>query len=114
MLLPTTSLVAQLLYEFRCCKHSGADTADGKHFMASLGLVQSATITRVVLVLKAKSVELADPRAEMDATTNMRKPAGQNKETSIELHYVSATEGNAISTDDRGYWQTRSPFYHKS
>ena len=71
-------------------------TVDGLHFMMALGLVDvpadGTGITRVVLVLKAKSVELADPRAEMDATTNMRKPAGQNKETSIELLYVAAAD----------------------
>ena len=60
----------------------------------------STHITRVLIVLPAKAVELADPRAEMDATTNMRKPAGQNKEASIELHFVSATEGNAISEEN--------------
>ena len=89
-----------------------AETADGKHFMASLGEVLSdATITRVVLVLKAKSVELADPRAEMDATTNMRKPAGQNKETSIELLYVAADEGDPDGAD--GSVAAGTPIVHK-
>ena len=89
-----------------------AGTADGKHFMASLGTVADTTgITRVVLVLKAKSVELADPRAEMDATTNMRKPAGQNKETSIELHYVAAE--NSVDPDGDDGNVAGAPIVHK-
>ena len=70
--------------------------ADGLHFMADLGIVnvsttlpvEANTITRVLIVLPKEKVELADPRAEIDA--DGRKPAGQNKETSIELHYVGA------------------------
>ena len=53
------------------------------------------TITRVLIVLKVETdakepgvVELADPRAELDA--GKRKAAGKNKEASIELHYVGA------------------------
>ena len=90
-----------------------AGTADGKHFMASLVLLDADTtdITRVVLVLKAKSVELADPRAEMDATTNMRKPAGQNKETSIELLYVAALDDG--DPDGDGSVAPGTPIVHK-
>ena len=90
-----------------------AGPADGKHFMASLDSVADTTgITRVVLVLKAKSVELADPRAEMDATTNMRKPAGQNKETSIELLYVAADEGDPDG-EAEGSLAPGTPIVHK-
>ena len=92
-----------------------AGTPDGKHFMASLEAVPEAdaTITRVVLVLKAKSVELADPRAEMDATTNMRKPAGQNKETSIELLYVAAADDGDPDGGADGSVAPGTPIVHK-
>ncbi|MCE2416272.1 hypothetical protein J4G07_19985, partial [Candidatus Poribacteria bacterium] len=73
-------------------------TADGKHFAAELPSVAAdSTITRVLLVLKKESVELADPRAELD-DAGARKAAGKNKEASIELHYVGATEGTAVGT----------------
>ena len=79
-------------------------TPDGKHFMALLGSVTvpgtptvSNTITRVLIVLPKEKVELADPRAEL-AADGTRNAAGKNKETSIELHYVGATEGTAIGT----------------
>ena len=60
-------------------------------------LTDGTGITRVLIVLKKDSVELADPRAEME--DGARKPAGKNKEASIELHYVSATEGTATDVD---------------
>ena len=84
-------------------------TADGKHFMASLGSVTAPTgdaltdgsgITRIILDLKKDLVELADPRAEI-GDDGKRKAAGKNKAVSIELHYVGATEGDAdTDTDD--------------
>ena len=75
-------------------------TADGMHFMVDLGAVTEAdtTITRVLIVLKKDSVELADPRADL-AADGTRNAAGKNKEVSIELHYVSATEGTATDVD---------------
>ena len=83
-------------------------TADGKHFMAELSSVTQPTgnsltdgtgITRVILDLKKDLVELADPRAEVGDDGN-RKAAGKNKAVSIELHYVAATEGDAIDGDN--------------
>ena len=74
-------------------------TADGMHFTADLGSVADTTdITRVLLVLKKDSVELADPRAEL-ADDGTRKAAGKNKEASIELHFVAANEGTATDVD---------------
>ena len=73
-------------------------TADGMHFDVDLTAVAADSgITRVLIVLKKDSVELADPRAELD-DAGARKAAGKNKEASIELHFVSATEGTAIGT----------------
>ncbi len=75
-------------------------TPDGQHFTMDLGSV-NAPITRVLIVLKAGSVELSDPRAELDAD-GKRKAAGKNKEASIELHFVGATEGNVDDTTATG------------
>ena len=50
---------------------------------------------------KKDSVELADPRAELD-DAGMRKAAGKNKEASIELHFVGDTEGTASDVDGTG------------
>ena len=67
-------------------------TADGKHFMANLGGVGGVAvdsgITRILLVLKKNSVELADPRAELN-DDGTRKPEGKNAEASITIHYVT-------------------------
>ncbi|MYC40246.1 MAG: hypothetical protein F4X55_04445, partial [Candidatus Dadabacteria bacterium] len=76
-------------------------TADGMHYMADLSSLAApasdaaanVAITRVLVYLPKETVELADPRAELDGTT--RKAAGKNKEASIELHYVAAAEGDA-------------------
>ena len=82
-------------------------TADGKHFMVSLGSVTAPTgdsltdgtgITRVILDLKKDLVELADPRAEIGGD-GTRKAAGKNKAVSIELHYVVAAQGTASDVD---------------
>ncbi len=68
-------------------------TADGKHFMANLGGVAvDSGITRILLVLKKNSVELADPRAELD-DDGERKPEGKNAEASITINYVTADGG---------------------
>ena len=80
---------------------SAEGTADGMHFTADLGVGDNGVaantgITRVLIVLPKEMVELGDPRAEIDA--DGRKAAGKNKEASIELHFVSATEGTAIGT----------------
>ena len=80
--------------------------ADGLHFMAVLTQVTAPNvqtpapateITRVLIVLPKETVELADPRAEI-AADGTRKPAGQNKETSIELLYVGTEPTGADST----------------
>ena len=80
-------------------------TADGLHFMADLpSVADGSTITRVLIVLPKEKVELADPRAELDA--GVRKAAGKNKEASIELHYVGVAEGNV---DDNSADGTTGP-----
>ena len=72
-------------------------TADGKHFMANLGGVGGVAvdsgITRILLVLKKNSVELADPRAELN-DDGTRKPEGKNAEASITINYVRAERGS--------------------
>ena len=71
--------------------------ADGKHFMANLGGVGGVAvdsgITRILLVLKKNSVELADPRAELN-DDGTRKPEGKNAEASITINYVRAERGS--------------------
>ena len=91
---------------------SAEETADGMHFTADLGVGDSGVaantgITRVLIVLPKEMVELGDPRAELDAGT--RKAAGKNKEASIELHFVAATEGDAIDGTDT---ETGIPIVH--
>ena len=77
-------------------------TADGMHFMADLPTVADTTgITRVLIVLPKEKVELSDPRAEL-AADGTRNAAGKNAEASIELHFVAATEGDALDGDNTG------------
>ena len=70
-----------------------ASPADGMNFTAELGNISGGTpeTTRVLIVLKKDSVELADPRAELE-DDGTRKDAGKNKEASIELHYFHGIE----------------------
>ena len=67
--------------------------ADGMNFTAALGNISGADAetTRVLIVLKKESVELADPRAELN-DDGTRKDAGKNKEATIELHYFHGIE----------------------
>ena len=70
-----------------------SDPADGMNFTAALDNISGGTAetTRVLIVLKKDSVELADPRAELE-DDGTRKDAGKNKEASIELHYFHGIE----------------------
>ena len=81
-------------------------TPDGLHFMMTLTAVDAPVaetpnsagdITRVLIYLPKEKVELADPRAELDA--GARKAAGKSKEASIELHFVAAVETDADGTE---------------
>jgi hypothetical protein len=84
-------------------------TADGMHFMASLGsvtapagatLTDGTGITRVILDLKKDKVELADPRVDIG------KESRKNKEASIELHFVGAqpdASSDATADDPKVY-----------
>ncbi len=88
---------------------SADNPADGMHFTATLSPVTVASgITRVIIDLPKDAVELADPRAELD-DDGKRKAAGKNKEASIELHFVGATQGDALAGDDN----TGQPVVHK-
>ena len=90
---------------------------DGMHFMAELSAAVAAptdattaagtAITRIIIDLPKDKVELADPRAEME--DGKRKAAGKSKATSIELHFVAATEGDALAGDDN----TGHPVLHE-
>ena len=72
---------------------AAAETPDGLHFRAGLnGVTASSGITRVLFILKKDSVELADPRAELDDDGN-RKAEGKNAEASIEIHFVDTDNG---------------------
>ena len=70
-----------------------ASPADGMNFTAALDNIsgRTAETTRVLIVLKKDSVELADPRAELE-DDGTRKDAGKNKEATIELHYFHGIE----------------------
>ena len=70
-----------------------SDPADGMNFTAALDNISGGTAetTRVLIVLKKDSVELADPRAELN-DDGTRKDAGKNKEATIELHYFHGIE----------------------
>ena len=61
--------------------------ADGQNFMVTIPIQAGAD--RVIVAIKKDSVELADPRAELD-DKGVRKDAGKNKAGHIEFHYVAA------------------------
>ena len=63
------------------------DEADGKNFTIEL-IAPGDGVTRVLVFLAKHKVELADPRAELDA--GVRKAEGKNAEASITIHYVAA------------------------
>ena len=94
-------------------------TADGLHFMMTLTVVDApdaetpnpaGDITRVLIYLPKEKVELADPRAELDA--GERKAAGKSKEASIELHFVAATETDADGADGADGAPVGQPIVH--
>ena len=70
------------------------DAADGQNFMVTIP-VQTGAV-RVIVAIKKDSVELADPRAELD-DKGARKAAGKNKAGDIEFHYVHS---NAVTGVD--------------
>ena len=63
-----------------------AESTDGKNF--TITLPDQADAERVLVFLAKHKVELADPRAELDA--GVRKAEGKNAEASITIHYVAA------------------------
>ena len=64
---------------------------DGRNYMVALN-PPGASVTRVLVLLSAHSVELGDPRAELDANGN-RTDDGKNAEASLTIHYVGADTG---------------------
>ena len=64
---------------------------DGRNYTVTLN-PPSSSVTRVLVLLAAHSVELGDPRAELDADGN-RTDAGKNAEASLTIHYVGADTG---------------------
>ena len=77
-----------------------ATPADGKSFTMQLGTVNAPTgdtlgaadITRVLIYIPKHAVELADPRAALDA--GVRTVDGKSAEASITINYVDADEGD--------------------
>ena len=67
--------------------------ADGQNFMVTIP-VQAGAV-RVIVAIKKGSVELADPRAELD-DKGVRKAAGMNKAGDIEFHYVHSGTVNGV------------------
>ena len=72
--------------------------ADGKSFTMNLASIDApddedlaATVTTKVLIFLPKhAVEVADPRANLDATTGLRTLDGKSVEASITINYVGA------------------------
>ena len=64
---------------------------DGMNFTVVVGDVADTAITRVLLYMKKHAVEVADPRADLDA--GVRTVDGKSAEASIEIHYVDGDRG---------------------
>ena len=73
--------------------------ADGKSFTMQLGSVtgpevgaslDATHITRVLIYIPKHAFEVADPRANLDATTGLRTLDGKSAEASITINYVRA------------------------
>ena len=73
-------------------------TADGKSFMMNLvavpapgaAILAATDITKVLIFIPKHAVEVADPRANLDATTGLRTLDGKSAEASITINYVRA------------------------
>ena len=69
-------------------------TPDGKNFTLTIqGIRDNIGIKRRTIYLPKETVELADPRAELN-DDGTRKAEGKNAETSITIHYVKADVGH--------------------
>ena len=72
--------------------------ADGKSFTMQLAAVDApdaatlaaGDITRVLIYIPKHAFEVADPRANLDATTGLRTVDGKSAEASITINYVRA------------------------
>ena len=69
-------------------------TPNGKNFTLTIqGIRDNIGIKRRTIYLPKETVELADPRAELN-DDGTRKAEGKNAETSITIHYVKADVGH--------------------
>ena len=69
-------------------------TPDGKNFTLTIqGIRDNIGIKRRTIYLPKETVELADPRAELN-DDGTRKAEGKNAETSITIHYVKTDVGH--------------------
>ena len=64
---------------------------DGRNFRVVVGDVDGTPITRVLLYMVKHGVEVADPRADLDA--GVRTLDGKSGEASVEIHYVDGDRG---------------------
>ena len=77
--------------------------ADGKSFMMNLAAIAvpadnalaATVITKVLIFIPKHAVEVADPRANLDATTGLRTLDGKSAEASITINYVRAEPTDA-------------------
>ena len=65
---------------------SVVDPSDGKHFTVTLSRGQDSGATKVLLFMAKHGVELADPRAALDA--GARTVDGKSAEASLTIYYV--------------------------
>ena len=71
---------------------TAATMADGKNFTIVLGAPVTG-VTRVLVFLAKHKVEVADPRADLDA--GVRTADGKNAEASIPIYYVAGEPADA-------------------
>ena len=67
------------------------DNPDGKNFTVVVGRCGDTRVTRVLLYMVKHGVEVADPRANLDA--GVRTVDGKSAEASVEIKYVDADRG---------------------
>ena len=68
-----------------------SDNPDGKNFTFTVG-APGAGVTRVLLYMAKHGVEVADPRANLDA--GVRTVDGKSAEASVTINYVGADRGD--------------------
>ena len=76
-----------------------ATPADGKNFTIELGAPTSATV-RVLVRIPKHSVEVADPRADLD--DGVRTADGKNAANEITIYYVGAEDDTVLTAETGG------------